>query len=142
MEDLRLKKIVSLSKLRIKYRYGKINYQRALVRTEKVNVCYEKKEKFCSNYYWKIYFQLVFLFIERIYIYIEFESCVTLSWISRNLDNKRYTFPGLETVCSVSRSSERVSRFTYVFGVRLKSLIQFLGCDFVEVNVQLLLQVV
>lgn len=31
---------------------------------------------------------------------------------------------------------------TYVFGVRLKSLIQFLGCNFVEVNVQLLLQVI
>lgn len=35
----------------------------------------------------------------------------------------------------------RFVRTTYVFGVRLKPLIQFLGCNFVEVNVQLLFQV-
>lgn len=37
---------------------------------------------------------------------------------------------------------ESILLSTYVFGVRLKSLVQFLGRDFVKVNVQLLLQVV
>lgn len=48
----------------------------------------------------------------------------------------------MDSSCSsLFSSSNPTFETTYVFGVRLKPLIQFLGCNFVEVNVQLLFQV-